>query len=110
MNDLAILAADAAPPSGPVAFIVQMMPLVLIFVIMYFLFIRPQQKRLREHQELVSQLKVGDRVLTSGGIHGTIQAVKEKTFMVKIAESVVIEISRGAVATVVGKEQEEQHK
>lgn len=110
-TSLFVFAADAAPaPSGPAAFLVQMMPLVLIFVIMYFLFIRPQQKRVREHQELVNHLKVGDRVVTSGGIHGTIRGVKEQTFQVEIANAVVIEISRGAVGTVVGKEKEEPHK
>jgi preprotein translocase subunit YajC len=83
---------------------VSLMPMVLIFVIMYFLLIRPQQKKAREHQELLNQLKAGDRVVTTGGLYGTITAVHERTFLVKVADNVVVEVSRAAVTTVLGKD------
>ena len=81
-----------------------MLPVVLIVVVMYFLMIRPQQKKAKEHEVLLSHLKAGDRILTSGGIYGVITGVKEKSLQLKIADNVVIEVSRGAVATVVGKD------
>ena len=102
--------AMAAPAEGQgqaggiQSFIATMMPMILIFVIMYFLLVRPQQKKAREHQELLNQLKAGDRIITGGGLLGTVMAVKEKTFQVKIAENVVVDLARGSVATVIGKE------
>jgi preprotein translocase subunit YajC len=80
------------------------MPFVLMIVIMYFLLIRPQQKKAREHQELLNQLKAGDRIVTNGGLYGTITAVHERTFLVKVADNVVVEVSRVAVTTVLGKD------
>ena len=103
---MAAPAEGQTQPGGLQSFLATMMPMVLIFVIFYFLLIRPQQKKAREHQELLNQLKAGARVVTTGGILGTIVAVKDKTFSVKIAENVVIELSRSAVATVLGKEDE----
>lgn len=94
--------ASEAPPAW-----VNMVPFILMAVMMYMVLWRPQQKRIKDHQTLIDQLKVGDKVITGGGIHGAITAVKDKSFMVKIADSVVIEISRGGVATVLGKESED---
>lgn len=76
------------------------MPIVLIFLIMYFLILRPQAKRQKEHQKMLGSLKQGDKIVTAGGIHGTIAGVKEKeqTLLVKIAENVKIELARGSVA------------
>jgi len=91
-------------PGGLPGLMVTMMPMILIFAVMYFLMIRPQQKKAKEHEALLSHLKTGDRILTSGGIYGVITGVKEKSLQLKIAEGVVIEVSRGAVATVVGKD------
>jgi preprotein translocase subunit YajC len=78
-----------------------LMPMILIFVIMYLLLIRPQQKRQKEQRELVSRLKAGDRVLTSAGIYGTITTVKDASVMVEIAKGVEIEVLRGAIGNVV---------
>jgi len=94
----------SAQPAGWQGMLVSLMPMILIFVIMYFLLIRPQQKKAREHQELLNQLKTGDRVVTTGGLYGTITAVHERTFLVKVADNVVVEVSRVAVTTVLGKE------
>lgn len=105
-SGLCILVADAAQPApagaapGGGAFIVQMMPMILIFVIMYLLLIRPQQQKAKQHREMVSKLKVGDRIVTSGGIHGTVSGVKEQTVMLKIADKVEVEVVRSAIGTV----------
>jgi len=82
--------------------ITSLMPLALIFVIMYMLIIRPQQKKQKDQQRMIDSLKKGDNIVTNGGIHGTIVGVKEreKTLIVKIADNVKIELSRGTVARV----------
>jgi preprotein translocase subunit YajC len=97
-----LLLAEAATPGAPQqpGLFVQMMPLIFIFVIFYFLLIRPQQKKAKEHAKLVSSLKTGDEVVTNAGIHGVIANVKEKTVIIKIADNVKVEFDRAAVATV----------
>ena len=78
----------------------QLLPFAFIFVIFYFLLIRPQQKRQKEHQNLLSNLKTGDKVITTSGIHGLIANVKDTTFLVKIADNVKIEVDKNAIASV----------
>lgn len=78
-----------------------LLPLILIFFVFYFLLIRPQQKKVREHQRLLDALKKGDEVITSGGIYGTISAVKGNVVDLKIAEEVKVVISKSAISTVV---------
>jgi preprotein translocase subunit YajC len=78
----------------------QLLPFAFIFIIFYFLLIRPQQKRQKEHQNLLSNLKTGDKVVTSSGIHGLIANVKDTTFLVKIADNVKIEVDKNAIASV----------
>ena len=80
--------------------LVSLMPIIFMFVIFYFLLIRPQQKKQKEHQKMTSELKKNDQVVTSGGIHGTISNIKEKTVMLKVDDSVKIEVSRSAIAGV----------
>ncbi|MDX9982268.1 MAG: preprotein translocase subunit YajC [Lentisphaeria bacterium] len=89
------------PPQGREPGLFGYMPMVLIFVIMYLLLIRPQQKRQKEQREMVSRLKVGDRVLTSAGIYGTITGVKDAAVTVEIAKGVEIEVLRGAIGNVI---------
>jgi len=72
-----------------------------IFGIMYFLLIRPQQKRQKDVKQMQSSLRVGDRVTTSGGIHGTIAAVSDNTVSIKVAEKVKIEVDRSAIAGII---------
>lgn len=74
--------------------------IVPMFIIMYLLMIKPQQKKQKEHQEMVKKLKVGDKVVTSGGIHGVIAAVKPDTLLVKVSDTTKLELSRGSVALV----------
>jgi preprotein translocase subunit YajC len=74
------------------------MPIILMFVIFYFLLIKPQQKKQREHDKMVSGLKKNDEIITSGGIHGTIVNVKDNTFILRVDDNAKIEISKSAVA------------
>jgi len=76
-------------------------PLILMFVIFYFLLIRPQQKKSKDHREMIGNLKKGDRIITSGGIHGRITGADESTLTVEIAEKVRIKLNRGNVAAMV---------
>jgi preprotein translocase subunit YajC len=75
-----------------------LIPLILMFVIFYFLLIRPQQKKAKEHRELVQNLKKGDRVITAGGIHGVITGMDETTLTVEIADRVRVKVTRGSVS------------
>lgn len=74
------------------------LPIIILFVIFYFLLIRPQQKKAKEHREMISALKKGDRIITSGGIYGTIVNLDETKIGLEIAEKVKIKITRGNVA------------
>ncbi len=96
INFLAQTAPPAAGPNPLASFV----PIILIFVIMYFLLFRPQMKRQKEAAKLVAALKTGDRVVTASGIHGLISNVKDRTVILKIADNVKIEIERSAVATI----------
>ena len=81
-------------------------PLVLMFAIFYFLLIRPQQKRQKDHQKLVSELQKGDKVITTGGILGVISNVKDNTVIIKVADNVKLEVSRANINQVVAKNSE----
>lgn len=78
----------------------QMLPIVLIIVVFYVLLIRPQQKRQRQLQETIANLKIGDRVVTNGGVIGVITAVKEKdaSFLIRSADKTILEIARSSIA------------
>jgi preprotein translocase subunit YajC len=72
-------------------------PLILMFVIFYFLLIRPQQKRTKEHRQMIADLKKGDRIVTSGGIHGRITGLDDQTLTVEIADKVRVKVTRSNV-------------
>jgi preprotein translocase subunit YajC len=76
--------------------------MVAIFAIMYFLLIRPQQKKQKEHQTMLTNLKKGDKIITSGGIHGEITGLTDDAIIVEIAPKVRVKISRGSVAGKIG--------
>ena len=82
-------------------------PLILIFLIFYFLLILPQQKRQKEHQKMLQSLRKGDKVITSGGILGTIVGVKDDVIVLKIAENVKVEFLKSSVSQIVSRESEE---
>ena len=77
------------------------LPIIILFAIFYFLLIRPQQKKAKEHREMIANLKKGHRIVTSGGIYGTILSIDDTTIGLEIAEKVKIKISRGNVAALV---------
>ena len=81
--------------------ILSFLPIILIFVIFYFLLIRPQQKQKKEHQNLLSNLKEGDNVLTSGGIYGRITGIKDDRITVEISDKVRVKVNRGHIAGVI---------
>ena len=97
---LITLLAQTPVPAGPSP-LASFVPIILIFVIMYFLLFRPQMKRQKEHARLVAAVKTGDHVVTGSGIHGMITNVKDRTVIVKIAENVKIEMEKSAITTVV---------
>lgn len=86
----------AATPNPILSFV----PIILIFVIFYFLLIRPQQQKQKQHAELVSKLKKGDHVVTTGGIYGIISTVKDRTVLLKIDENVKIEVQKNCISYV----------
>jgi preprotein translocase subunit YajC len=94
--------AQAAGGAQPNAF-VQLLPLVLIFVVFYFLLIRPQAKRAKEHKAMVAALAVGDEVVTSGGILGKVTETGEQFLTVEIAEGVRVKAQRHTVTAVLPK-------
>lgn len=97
--------AQAAAPAGGAAGLASFLPLVLIFVIMYFLMIRPQQKRMKEHRAMVEALKKGDEVVTQGGLVGKITAVREGELEVEIAQGVKVRVIRSTVTGLVNRTQ-----
>ena len=99
--ELALTLASAAAPSGSTAFVVQIMPLRFIFIIFYFLMIRPQQKQRREMQNMLSNLQKGDRIVTRGGIVGTIDKVEEQTVRIEVGSGPKLRIQRDYVDRVI---------
>jgi preprotein translocase subunit YajC len=99
-NTTTALFAMGAPAGGEQPpFYVTMFPFILMLVVFYFILIRPQQKKAREHQELLKSLRPGDKIMTSGGIIGIVITVKEKTATVRSADT-KIEILKSAVAEI----------
>lgn len=77
--------------------------MVLMFVIMYFLIIRPQKLRQKELEARIAQVKSGDKIVTTSGIHGLVTNVKEKTFKVKVDANTKLEMEKAAIATIIPK-------
>ena len=80
------------------------LPIILMFLVLYLLMIRPQMKKQKAQQRLIDELEKGDDIVTSGGIHGTITNIKDDIIVLKIADNVKIEVSRAAVQRIQGKE------
>jgi preprotein translocase subunit YajC len=78
--------------------LLQFLPLLLIVAIFYFLILRPQQRRQRQLQETISTLKIGDRVVTTGGVIGVITTVRDTSFLIRSADKSILEIARTAIA------------
>jgi preprotein translocase subunit YajC len=77
---------------------IQLLPILLIILVFYFLIIRPQQRRQRQLQETISTLKIGDRIVTTGGVIGVITTVRDTSFLIRSADKSILEIARTAVA------------
>ena len=90
---------ETAAPSP----IFQFLPLVFLFVIFYFLLIRPQQQRQKEHANMLKNLEKNDEVVTAGGVHATVVSVGEKTAMIRIAENVKVEVEKSSITQVAKK-------
>ncbi|MDO3379426.1 preprotein translocase subunit YajC [Geoalkalibacter halelectricus] len=89
------MAGNGAQQGNPYSGIIM---LVLMFAIFYFLLIRPQQKRAKQHRELLDALQAGDEVVTAGGIHGRITAIQDSVVTLEIATGVKIKVNRASVA------------
>ncbi len=79
-------------------------PIILMFAIFYFLLIRPQQKKAKQHREMITSLKKGDRVVSSGGLHGVITGIADDVVTMEIAPKVRVKVSRGSIAGALNKE------
>lgn len=103
MLSIAFAQGSAAQPAAPAAggglnSLLGFLPIVLIFVVLYFLMILPQQRKQKKHREMLTALKRGDRVVLGSGIHGIISNVKDETFLVKVAEGTELEVDKAAVS------------
>lgn len=89
---------SAAAEGGGGLLATPLLPIILMLGIMWFLLIRPQQKKQKEHREMIGNLKKGDMIITSGGLHGRITGVSEATLTVEIADKVRVKVSRAHIA------------
>lgn len=102
----ALRQTEPARPAGG-SFLTALVPFILVFVIFYVLIILPQRKKQKKHLTMVENLKPGDRVITSGGIYGTVMGVQKDRIELKIAANVKIDITKNAVAAILGLQKTE---
>jgi preprotein translocase subunit YajC len=104
--NLALLAQQQQPAGGMGAMLIQFVPFILIFVIFYFLLIRPQRQRQKAHEAMIQALTTGDHVITQGGMVGTVTKVEDngKILKIKLAPSVEIRILRTHIASKAGED------
>ena len=98
---LDIAYAQAVPGIGGPGQMLSFLPLVLIFIIFYFLLIRPQQKKAKQHQEMLGKLKKNDEVMTSGGIYGKVISLADNVVTLEVAPNVRIRVNRPQISTVI---------
>ncbi|MBW0144262.1 preprotein translocase subunit YajC [Sphingomicrobium sp. B8] len=91
----------AAQPSAGGSFLIQIMPLLLIFIIFWFLLIRPQQKRMKEHQAEIAAIKKGDKVVTGGGLIGKVTKVSDDEVELELAQGMRVKAVKGMISTVI---------
>ena len=96
-----LLLAAAAAPSGTAAFFMNVFPLVLVFIIFWFLMIRPQQKRMREHQAQIASVKRGDRVVTGGGLIGKVTKVSDTEVEVELGQGLRVNAVKSTLTQVI---------
>ena len=98
---LSLTAAAAAAPSGGAAFFIQTAPLILVFLIFYFLMIRPQTKRMKEHRAQIDAVKKGDKVVTGGGLIGRVTKVTDTEVEVELAQGMKVRAVKSTLSQVV---------
>jgi preprotein translocase subunit YajC len=99
MTDIAF--AQTAPGLGSPGQMLNFLPLVLVFVVFYFLLIRPQQKKAKEHQQMLGRLKKNDEVMTSGGIYGKVVALTDDVVTLEVAPNVRLRVHRPQISAVI---------
>jgi preprotein translocase subunit YajC len=104
MNFLAY-AMGTGSPGGQGGGLGAFIPLILMFAIFYFLLIRPQQKKAKQHKAMVSSLRKGDRIVSSGGLHGVVTGLADDVVTVEIAPKIRVKVSRGSIAVVLNREE-----
>ena len=95
--------AQTAAAAGPMDSVMQFLPIILMFAVLYFLMIRPQMKRTKEHRAMLEKLAVGDEVITNGGIAGVVRNIGDSFISVEVANGVEIRVQKGAVGNVLPK-------
>lgn len=103
MNFLAYAMGGAGGGEGGSGGFGAFLPLILMFGIFYFLLIRPQQKKAKAHKQLLGALKKGDRVVSSGGLHGLVTGITDDVVTMEIAPKVRVKVTRGSISGVAGK-------
>ena len=106
MSGIIFALANPSGGEGGTSLLPNILMIFMLFVIFYFLLIRPQQKKQKQHQQMVSTLRKGDKIVTNGGMYGTVSDVKEHVIVLKISENVKIELVKSAVATVLEKRED----
>ncbi len=104
MNAPVVLQAQGG--NGTMQMVSTLVTFGLVFVVFYFLIIRPQNKKQKEMQKMIEAVKKGDKIVTIGGVHGTVHSVKEGTVVIKVDDDCKIEFSKSAIASVVAKGEE----
>ncbi len=95
-------ALGGAPGGGQPSMLTTLFPFILVFAVIYFIMIRPQQKRQQEHKRMLASVRKGDRVITTGGIHGLVTKVRDDVLWVQVADNVRFKMTRSAIAACLG--------
>jgi len=103
MHYLAYAMGQGASGGGQGGSLGAFIPLILMFVIFYFLLIRPQQKKAKQHKQMLSAIKKGDRVVSSGGLHGVITGITDDVVTMEIAPKVRVKVSRGSISGIINR-------
>ncbi len=107
INSMVLMGGNSNPGGPAPNPILSFLPFILIIAVIYFMMIRPQKKKQQERDKMISTVQKGDKVVTVGGLHGTVQVPKEKTVIIKIADNVKVEVERSAIAAVLSGKAEE---
>ena len=108
---LGFMQQQAAPGTRPQGnFITALIPFILVFVIFYVLIILPSRKKQKKHQDMVEALKSGDKIVTTGGVYGTVMGVHEDRIELKISSNVKIDVTKNAIAVILGAKTEGKQK